>query len=209
MNLGFPFEKYVYLHKKIGNAGESRPRYRLNVSFGNVMRAARLLKDDTISVRARVNAALRLMLKLTAYRRTAFLVYTDKVKLLNSIFDLLGAGGIREAALNDDKRPLSLETDGVLIYGAFLQIYGIDLHKNNIDWREFCVLLSCMPDNTVLMNIVRIRTMEMPENASEKETERIYALKRLYAVGGNSSASGDYCGGLDVLFERLAGTSRQ
>jgi len=62
---------------------------------------------------------------------------------------------------------LSLEKDGALIYGAFLQTYGINLQKDELDWREFCTLLSCVPENTALFCVMKNRLTETSERLED------------------------------------------
>jgi hypothetical protein len=45
-----------------------------------------------------------------------------------------------------------------------MQAYGIDLHRERIDWREFCALLSCVPESTALINVIKMRASGAAEN---------------------------------------------
>jgi len=86
--------------------------------------------------------------------------------LLNKIFELIVASGDSKNK-QKTKSVISLEDDGALIFGAFRQTYGIDLNKSNIDWREFCVLLFCVPENTAFFNVIQARTGETSTSMSD------------------------------------------
>jgi len=79
------------------------------------------------------------------------------LSLLSAIFDLLQSSSATGGEVCPASSYLSLEDDGALIYAAFLQTYGINLHKDRLDWREFCVLLSCIPENTALVSVMKSR----------------------------------------------------
>ncbi|MDR2558759.1 MAG: bacteriophage Gp15 family protein [Oscillospiraceae bacterium] len=159
MKLGFSLKKYVALRGK---------KYYLDVGFRNVMRAAALLKDSGISERMRVSAGLKLLLTHTSHTRSLFLPCAAKFALLDGIFTLLESAGNNNApSPSARKNLLSLEDDGALIYGAFMQTYGIDLQKDDIDWREFYALLSCIPENTALFCVMKARLSMTSEDLND------------------------------------------
>jgi hypothetical protein len=115
-----------------------------------------------------------------SYTRVRFLSYGKKLALLNAIFEMLGGAGARSARRSGSSC-LSLEKDSAPLYAAFLQAYGIDLQRDNLDWRAFCALLCNIPECTALHKIIRAR---MNENQT-------------------TQSIGD---GLEALFEKLGGT---
>jgi hypothetical protein len=98
-----------------------------------------------------------------SHTRVLFLPHQKKLTLLNKIFELLVPPANSETR-QKTKTALSLEADGALIYSAFLQTYGIDLQKDEIDWREFNILLSCIPENTALFYVMKSRLAEPSES---------------------------------------------
>ncbi|MCL2698545.1 MAG: bacteriophage Gp15 family protein [Oscillospiraceae bacterium] len=131
-----------------------------------MMKVTALLRDSGISEEARVSAGVRGFSSPLSHTRSKHLSNTDKIALLNKIFELLVPSANSEAK-QKTKLIFSLEKDGALIYSAFLQTYGIDLQKDKIDWREFNVLLSCIPENTALFCVMKSRLAEPFENIDD------------------------------------------
>ncbi|MCL2077394.1 MAG: bacteriophage Gp15 family protein [Oscillospiraceae bacterium] len=178
MRLGFSFEKHVSLTplSEVHFFGA----FKINADFRNVIRAVELLKDSSISERMRVNAALKLLLKPMAFRRARLLSFGGRTALLNRIFKVLNPDSGEKKETTGTKRVLSLIKDGGLIYGAFLQAYGLDLNKKGLDWRTFCSLLCCIPEGTALFNVMKNRTE-------------------------NTEITQDIDDGLEILFNKLSG----
>lgn len=186
-------------------AGQKRfeNAFRFNATYKNVTEAAAVLKNTTIPEAARVNMTLFLLLERFSYFRACFLPMSERINLLKRIFDGLSGGSDENDKKSTDgnsnsPRALSLEKDSGLIYGAFLQSFGIDLHNDELAWRDFCTLLSCIPESTVLFNIMKIRTMEIPKNISSEDAEKLYALKRKYSLEKNNFNSE-----LEILFNKF------
>jgi hypothetical protein len=159
MKPGFLPQKYVIFNRK---------KYKLNLSFQRVMRATMLLRDSAISERARVSTGVRILSTPLSHTRSRFLPHAAKIALLDSIFTLLeSAENSNKNGCVKKKNLLSLEKDGALIYGAFMQTYGIDLQKEEIDWREFCALLSSVPENTALFYVMKNRLSESSESLND------------------------------------------
>jgi hypothetical protein len=106
-----------------------------------------------------------LLLTPTSHIRARFLPHALKIALLNSIFELIAP--LVNSKKQAEKSVLSLENDGVLIYSAFMQTYAIDLQKDKLDWREFCALLSCIPENTALFCVMKSRLSETYESLND------------------------------------------
>lgn len=90
------------------------------------------------------------------------------------IEDQDGAGG--------EERAFDIDYDAGLVYSAFLQAYGIDLVTEKLHWWQFRSLFDSLPDSTRLIQIIGYRTAEVPENATDKERQRIEKLRRAHAL---------------------------
>ena len=84
------------------------------------------------------------------------------------------------------QRAIDMTQDATLIYAAFRQAYGIDLHKEigKMHWLEFCALLEGLPSGTRLSDIIDIRTRELPPLTRHNAQERMQLLrmKQKYAL---------------------------
>ncbi|MCL2107765.1 MAG: bacteriophage Gp15 family protein [Oscillospiraceae bacterium] len=179
--------------------------YTANPTFKNVIKSSLLLKDPAISEAARINTALFLLLKRFSFYRANRLKQPEKIALLDKIFEALNPKGNCEKASGERVlQVLSLEKDAGLIYGGFLQAYGINLHKDELQWSEFCALISALPEGTAIYNVMKIRAMEIPANLSAEDAEKIYALKRTYSLDNDVSTPENYQKQLEKLFEKLA-----
>ncbi|MBQ4606098.1 MAG: hypothetical protein IJB15_05300, partial [Clostridia bacterium] len=58
---------------------------------------------------------------------------------------------------------LDFDADGDRILASFQQAYGIDLLAVRMHWWQFMALLFSLPEDTVFMQTVRLRTMDLRE----------------------------------------------
>ena len=75
----------------------------------------------------------------------------------------------------DNVRLYSFEKDATLIYAAFRQTHGIDLHKVDLHWGQFLALFQDLGADTGFCNLVNLRRRVNSGEATKEE--RQYALK--------------------------------
>lgn len=87
----------------------------------------------------------------------------------------------------NSKNVVCFEKDSSLIMSAFLQIYGINLMRDNIPWVEFIILFQGLPDSTKLSKVIEIRDMPIPKTTKDniKEVQDIICLKNYYSISDN------------------------
>lgn len=79
---------------------------------------------------------------------------------------------------NKDKAIDYIE-DGEYIYASFMQAYGIDLLKVNMHWHKFKALVTGLPKDTKMSEIMALRTW----TDDKRKIEEIYKdLKRAWAL---------------------------
>ena len=83
-------------------------------------------------------------------------------------------------------RVMDFHQDAALILAAFRQAYGIDLfqEQGRLHWLEFLALLSGIPQNTRLSEVMEIRACKVPP-ATKSNHEQVRALlkaKAKYAI---------------------------
>ena len=81
---------------------------------------------------------------------------------------------------------MDFHQDAALILAAFRQAYGIDLYheQGRLHWLEFLALLSGIPQNTRLSEVMEIRACKVPP-ATKNNHEQVRALmkaKAKYAI---------------------------
>lgn len=80
-------------------------------------------------------------------------------------------------------RGLDFAVDGPLLWAAFLQAYGIDLHDPalSLHWWEFMALVQALPESCRICAIIDYRTHDLAD--LPKETRKQYEqLRRIYAL---------------------------
>jgi hypothetical protein len=131
----------------------------------------------------------------------------DDIDLFDIIFDwLVVAPKVRKLAaraevvkeifdklINFDKNTsdteaetISFAQDAPYIYAAFRQAYGIDLFKEQgkLQWWEFMALLSAIPSDTRLCDIIDIRTRKIPAytGKNQEQIDSLLKLKSKFAI---------------------------
>lgn len=84
---------------------------------------------------------------------------------------------------------LDYETDGALIYAAFMGEYGIDLCEAELHWYKFCALLGGLGEERRLSKIMAIRGTETGKISDKERRREIRELQRIYAIPDRRSAA--------------------
>lgn len=176
-------------------------KYKTCCSFDNVLEVQRLFRDESLTDTDKVEQALRMLVKNRF--KVWILSEREKKELLNCV--------IKEQ-INLPKRPVvrpqqksfDFWLDGEYIYASFMQEYGIDLieQQGKLHWKKFVALFQGLPENTKIREIMRIRSMDIPQynGKNQRQIQDIQELKSYYALpvcGGGGKA------GLDALFHAL------
>lgn len=85
----------------------------------------------------------------------------------------------------DGPRAFDLQQDAALIYAAFWQTYGIDLHRvEGLSWESFVALLGGLPSNTRFMEVVQIRLKPLPKPTkhNQEEIRKLMEAKAKYRI---------------------------
>ncbi|WP_077913280.1 Gp15 family bacteriophage protein [Listeria rocourtiae] len=74
--------------------------------------------------------------------------------------------------------------DAQYIFSSFKHYYDIDLFEvqGELDWRKFKAYLSDLGSKTKFKEVMEIRMMKIPKDATEEEKENIKQLKKLYQL---------------------------
>lgn len=156
---------------------DSGRRIKLYASFDRVLAFLDVLRGKSMTEDDTEKTALFLLFgdqRLTvAEAREA----TEKAR------DILFAEPERESG---GPRVLDFRQDAELILAAFRQAYGIDLFREHgrLHWLEFLALLSGIPQNTRLSEVMEIRACKVPP-ATKNNHEQVRALmkaKAKYAI---------------------------
>lgn len=175
---------------------------RINASAGNVLRALALMRDRELSEKIKVRYSLRLLLRPLSALRTLALPFPKQRELLYRILDGFGAAESAKGFAKDSERPIvSMYRDSGLIYTALLQSYGIDLLKQDVDFRLLPTLIAGVSDSTALHRVMEIRAAEIPavNSCNAEQVRRLQRLKAEYSL----NESGSFSDGMNRLFDSI------
>lgn len=166
------------LTEKLPRAVEYRGRrFALRTEYYRVLQCFALLQEDALP-EEQVAECLRLLVK--GRLRLRFLPLDDRAGLLRAVLEQYVVPQKRK------KQPKSLDFthDAGYIYSSFLLAYGIDLTESRMHWWKFLELLSGLPEETKLSQILSIRQRPMPKPTkyNGEERARLARLKSEYAV---------------------------
>ena len=166
--------------------------FEIDMSFDNILRLTELLEDKELQEFEKIIIAIEMLVIDDVEDMDFFTLYNLFMAILKDklgfISDEQQEGS--EQAENTNETPIKKEydfdVDGERIYASFLMDYGIDLidQQGKLHWKKFLSLFSGLSEKTPFMQVVNIRTMEVPKQNKHnaKERKRIQDLKRKYAL---------------------------
>lgn len=172
----------------------------LDMSFNNIIMLFNLLNDEDFS--SGEKAAIGLELLLFDYEKLDNTNPDEKgdifLFILREYLDIDLEGQQEKDQNNEDddneehpsetpqKKTMDFEVDDEAIYSSFIFDYNIDLVEQQgvLHWNKFKALLNGLSEDSALMKIVNIRTMDVPEQTkhNSKERQRVIKLKNKYAL---------------------------
>ncbi|MBQ7922284.1 MAG: hypothetical protein IJ325_06875 [Clostridia bacterium] len=72
--------------------------------------------------------------------------------------------------------------DGDQIYGAFLQVYRIDLTECTLHWWKFLALLTALPPDCAFMRTAALRCMDLSEVKDEELRRKLRRAKAMVRI---------------------------
>ena len=160
-----------------------RGKYKIDASFRAALKVQDVLTDILLSdsEKARLCAVILVRPRFLG----KIMPYKNCVALLEAYFEKI-IPGLRSGKKKETQKIMDFRQDAQYIYSAFRQVYGIDLFgkDKNLHWWVFLALLSGLPDNTRLMQIISIRTRKPPRPTRHNAEERaeLMRLKTEYAL---------------------------
>lgn len=94
------------------------------------------------------------------------------------------AGNPMPTKKTEEKSTINLEKDAEYIFASFYQTYKINLfeEQSKLHWIEFKALLQGLPEDTIMKQIIRIRTWEPSEHDSAETKEEMAKLQAYYSL---------------------------
>lgn len=172
--------------------------HELHMAFDNVLDALGALKDEELTELSRIELFFEIMLQSKNVNETVPLecienTFKDIMNVIN-----IQKGDSLKVDINGDPMPvsaskekeqdvISFEIDAPFIYAGFLQAYGIDLidQQGILHWYKFSALLSSLPDDTLMRQIIDIRKTNLSDIKDKEEKKRIRKLKKQFALSNS------------------------
>ena len=145
-------------------------RYKLRTEFFRVLQCFQILRAPDLLPEDQISLCLRALLWRVPFRRKR------QAEVFRAVLEQYIAPDKRKGKT----KSMDLEHDSDYIYAAFAQAYGINLTTSSMHWWEFRALLSALPDDTKMSQIVSIRTRPMPKPTKYNGEQRA-ALARAKA----------------------------
>ena len=162
---------------KVGNAV-----FCIDPSFRTALYIQALYSDIVLNEWEKLDLAIKKLIRPSIAQW--FLRPKQKVDLLESYINTF-IPGMANSKRHFTEKVLDFQQDAAYLYAGFFQAYGIDLlgKDKNLHWWTFLALLSALPNDTKIMQIVDIRTRKLPKPTKYNSEERAQ-LMRLKAEYG-------------------------
>lgn len=131
----------------------------------------RILQDETLPPPVRS----RLFVRIAVGKDDGGMVETQK--LLAALLDFYGFGVV-DGSKGTGRPVLDLWIDGERIVASFQAAYGIDLLHTSLHWHRFQALLRQLPPDTVLMQVIRLRLLDLRQIEDDALRHRLRQAKR-------------------------------
>jgi len=184
-------------------------KYCVRPYYNRVLAFLKACDDKDLSIRNLCAIAGRLFLRPLGRFRLKHLSMEDCEKWLTDfIMHVIQTGKNADENCgkeNETEQIFDFWVDAEYVYAAFYQAYRIDLHKavNHMFWGDFIALLSGLPKDTRLSDIMDIRGRPIPERTdyNSEEIRRLEEAKDFFALHKHKKVS--YKQGLGKLFSEL------
>ena len=184
---------------------------RLDMSFDNIILFNEMLEDPTLGDIEKVVIGLEMLLPWD-YDLVEGLNLLERYELFSQIMrDFLDVDidtrkdskcddseeGEEESEPQAKSKEFDFKVDAERIYASFMMDYGIDLieEQGKMHWKKFVALLGGLSERTPFMQVVNIRTMEVPKkdnrDSFEKHKQKVLKAKRKYALNQTMKSADD------------------
>lgn len=146
--------------------------YKLDLDFRNVMRMMDILARDDLMPGPKEYLALKCVMRRRPPKDCRAALAVISAMLFGT--DVPSGG----------ERVTSFEQDADMIRAAFWQCFGINLYRDRLHWFEFQALLQNIPGGCKYMDVLNVRTQDIPaaNKYNAKEREAIMKAKARYAL---------------------------
>lgn len=159
-------------------------------SYRDVMRLFEMAKDPGVPDAVKGALAVRMFFREDVFRLAAESGSTDPgEEITRAVVSFISGGREESAADAASAQPLfDFDFDAELIYGAFIQTYGIDLAEQELHWWKFRALLRSLPAETEFMRVLAVRSGDTSSLPEGEERARLRRLRAKFALPARGTA---------------------
>ena len=160
----------------------------IDLSFDNILDIFDVLKMFELSEYHRAELCLTLLfgediiedIDIINVWNEVFELYLDSTKEEMINYDLAG----NPMPAKKGEPLIDLDQDAEYLYSSFIQAYGINLiqEQGKLHWYEFKALLNGLPENTIIKQIIHIRSYEPEEHDSKEYKKQMQDLQDFYRL---------------------------
>lgn len=153
--------------------------YRIKNSSTAYIKALKIIRSKDIFEEDKVDFVLPLLFEDIPDR---------KVEAIHAFFDLFSD----KKGKSNREPSFDIVQDAEYIFAGFMQTYGIDVDATDMRIEKFISLLKGLPQSTKLAEIIKIRTMPVPEPTKFNARQRadIIEAKAVFALENDNLAKG-------------------
>ena len=160
----------------------------IDLSFDNILDTFDVLKMFELSEYHRAELCLTLLfgedviedVDIINVWNEVFELYLDSTKEEMVKYDLAG----NPMPTKKEEPLIDLSQDAEFLYASFVQAYGINLIKEQgkLHWYEFKALLNGLPEDTIIKQIIHIRSYEPGKHDSTEYKKQMQDLQDFYRL---------------------------
>jgi Bacteriophage Gp15 protein len=174
--------------------------FHVDMAFDNILRLFELFDDKSIPEWGKILWGLEIL--IVEYDQLREKPFEEQFELFKFVLrEFLDID--LDQPPEQQKKIMDYQKDAELIYASFFAAYKLDLFEmhGKLHWKKFQALLTHLPDDSKLKEVIGYRTMKIPSanQVSKEYRDHVIKMKRLYALEDESS-------NIDAVFDTLART---
>jgi hypothetical protein len=176
--------------------------YNVNIAFNRTLKAIDILEDkDLDDIEKGIHAFECFFDSKNNFSAS------EKIEVVNKILENINSFASKKKTQNE-KEVMNIKQDFEYIYSSFWKDYGIDLIEqfDKLSWIKFLSLLNGLSKDTKMAEVIKIRSMEVPEvtKNNAKERQEIMKLKAYYQLEGKEEEFQDQLNSLFGVLQKVA-----
>lgn len=165
-------------------------KYKVDLSFDNILDVLALMSNEEISGRTRVDLATDFLFGKSVLDEFDV---EEKLEIYKAVLTnclSLDLSGNKDSDSSEEKeQEFDFEEDAEHIYSSFFADYQMDLieKQGELHWLKFLALFNGLSEKTKFSRVLSVRTMEIPKDADQKVKKSIREQKELFALKKNKN----------------------